>query len=284
MIVSEALLAAAARLRAAGVDSPEHDAEVLLRHTLGWDRVRLVVGGATRLKPEDESAFRALVEERASRRPLQYITGTQWFWRHEFHVTPDVLIPRPETEALVGAALEILRPLAQPVVVDVGTGSGCIALSLAAERPDAEVHATEVSLPALDVARTNARRFGLEGRVLFHLGDLLEPLADRASRLDLVVSNPPYVEAADRDSMAPEVRDHEPATALFPPGDGLSVYRRLAGPAHSLLKAGGWLALEVSPLLAAEVGRLLGSTGFDTRPILLDLAGRSRVVRGVKVK
>ena len=284
MIVSEALLTAAARLRAAGVDSPEHDAEVLLRHAIGWDRARLVVEGARRLQPEDESAFRALVEERAGRRPLQYITGTQWFWRHEFHVTPDVLIPRPETEILVGAALEILRPLAHPVVVDVGTGSGCIALSLAAERPDAEVHATDISAPALDVAKTNARRLGLEGRVHFHRGDLLEPLAAPAGHLDLVVSNPPYVEAADRDSLAPEVRDHEPATALFLPGERISVYRRLAGSAHALLKAGGWIALEVSPLVADEVGHLLESGGFDTQPVLLDLAGRPRVVRGVKVK
>ena len=143
-------------------------------------------------------------------------------------MTPDVLIPRPETELLVEAALELLRAAARPVIADVGTGSGCIALALAAEREDAEVHATDLSEAALAVARDNERRLGLEGRVAWQLGDLLEPVAAAIrGRVDLVVSNPPYVDQAERDSLAPEVRDHEPELALFPPGDALSVYRRL---------------------------------------------------------
>jgi release factor glutamine methyltransferase len=282
--VSEVLRAAAARLSAAGVESPEHDAEVLLRHVLGWDRARLVVEAATALAPRDEEAFRGLVDARASRHPLQHLTGTQWFWKHEFQVTPDVLIPRPETELLVETALELLRGLDRPAIVDVGTGSGCIALSLAAERRDAEVHATDVSAAALDVARSNAWRLGLENRVTFHHGDLLEPVSDLAGRVDLIASNPPYVDPGEPDALAPEVRDHEPALALFPPGDALSVYRRLAGPARALLRAGGWLTLEVSPLVAEDVARLLTSAGFEGARILMDQAGRCRVVQAARLK
>ena len=185
---------AAATLAAAGVPAPEWDAERLLRHVLGWDRAALVAN-PDRVVPEPEAErFRALVRRRASREPLQYILGTQAFWKHEFLVTPAVLIPRPETELLVETSLELLKDVERPLIVDVGTGSGCIALSLAAERPDAEVHAIDISAPALAVARENARRLGLEGRVAFHHGDLLEPVAHLAGRIDLVVSNPPYVD------------------------------------------------------------------------------------------
>ncbi len=191
MTVQGALREAGERLRSAGVDSPEHDAEVLLLHVLGWDRGRLLADGPQSMPPDAETSYRELVEERARRRPLQHLVGSQWFWKHEFLVTPDVLVPRPETERLVEVGLDLLREVERPRIVDVGTGSGCIALSLAAERPDAEVHATDISGPALAVARENALRIGLEARVAFHLGDLLEPMTHLAGRVDLVVSNPP---------------------------------------------------------------------------------------------
>jgi release factor glutamine methyltransferase len=278
MTVAELLAEAASDLRAAQVASPEWDAERLLRHVLGWDQATLLANSDHLFPQLQAERFRALVRRRASREPLQYILGTQAFWKHEFLVTPAVLIPRPETELLVEASLELLRHVERPLVVDLGTGSGCIALSLAFERPDAEVHATDVSKPALAVASENARRLGLEGRVVFHHGDLLEPVAHLAGQIDLVVSNPPYVDPADRDSLAPEVRDHEPQMALLPPGDAFSLYRRLAPAAAAALRPGGALALEVSPLVAEAVVGLLANAGFEHPVVRCDLAGHARVV------
>jgi release factor glutamine methyltransferase len=270
---------AAATLAAAGVPAPEWDAERLLRHVLGWDRA-VLIANPDRVVPEPEAErFRALVRRRASREPLQYILGTQAFWKHDFLVTPAVLIPRPETELLVETSLELLKNVERPLIVDVGTGSGCIALSLAFERPDAEVHAIDISEAALAVARENARRLGLEGGVAFHHGDLLEPVVHLAGRrIDLVVSNPPYVDPADRPGLAPEVRDHEPPDALFPPGGTLSVYRRLATASAVSLRDGGRLALEVSPFVAGQVSELLVAAGFAAPSACPDLAGRPRVV------
>ena len=278
MTVLEALRQATARLRTAGVDSPEHDAEVLLRHVLRWDRARLIADGGTRLSPPDETSYLDLVAERARRRPLQHLTGTQWFWKHEFKVTPDVLIPRPETELLVEAALDLLREVDRPRVVDVGTGSGCIALSLAAERPDAEIHATDISEPALAVARENAARLNLGDRVRFRRGDLLEPVGALTGRLDLILSNPPYVSVAELHGLSPEVRVHDPHQALIPPGDRLSVYRRLGPAAVPLLRPGGSVAVEIGQGMEAEVARVLAAAGLQIARVLPDLAGIPRVV------
>jgi release factor glutamine methyltransferase len=280
MTVAQLLAEAAGLLRHAGVEAAEWDAERLLRHVLGWDRARLVASPGASVEAERERAFRALLAERARRVPLQHLTGLQAFWKHEFQVTRDVLVPRPETELLVETALELLRAAERPLVVDVGTGSGCIALSIAAERPDAELHATDVSAPALEVARTNARRLGLEGRVALHLGQLLEPVSGLRGRVDLVVSNPPYVDPAERETLAPEVRDHEPEVALFPPGDALSVYRRLVPAALESLRPGGSLAVEIAPALGPALQDLLAAAGFADSLVANDLAGRARVVRG----
>ena len=267
---------AAATLAAAGVASPEWDAERLLRHVLGWDRATLVAS-PDRLVPEPEAErFRALLRRRAAREPLQYILGTQAFWKHAFLVTPAVLIPRPETELLVETGLELLRGVARPVVVDVGTGSGCIALSIAAERPDAEVHATEISGAALEVARENAQRLGLERRVRFHQGHLLEPLS--GLQVHLVLSNPPYVDPSEHASLAPEVRDHEPKEALLPRGDSLSVYRSLVRQSRAALGPGGWMAVEVGHGQATSVEALCRGGGLVAVRIMHDLAGIPRVV------
>jgi release factor glutamine methyltransferase len=276
--VREALRDAAARLASAGVARPEPDAERLLRHLLGWDRARLLADARALLPPAAADAFRALVEERARRRPIQHLTGTQEFWRRSFLVTPAVLIPRPETEVLVEAALEALRGTPRPRIADVGTGSGCIALSLAAEIPDASVYALDVSGEALAVARENARRLGLEQRVEFREGDLLGPLRDLGRSLDLVASNPPYVDPTERERLPPEVRDHEPAVALFPPGDRLAIYRRLIPVAASVLGPGGRLALEIGLAMDRDVARLCGASGFEVERIVPDLQGISRVV------
>jgi release factor glutamine methyltransferase len=278
--VKAALRMATARLRSAGVESPEHDAELLLRHVLGWDRARLLADGASILGPEQGARFVSLVDERSRRRPLQHLTGVQWFWGREISVSPDVLIPRPETEILVEASLEAIRDREAPVVVDVGTGSGCIALALAAERADAEVHAVDVSRPALAVARTNADRLGLSGRVELHHGDLLDPVASLAARVDLVVSNPPYVSAREHAALAPEVARHEPRLALVPPGDRTTIYRRLAPAARRLLRPGGVLAVEMGQGMAEEVTRELRSAGLEIVRVLPDLARIERVVIG----
>jgi release factor glutamine methyltransferase len=278
-MTAAALLAdAAATLAAAGVASPEWDAERLLRHVLGWDRAALFASPEHVVPRPEEERFRALVRRRASREPLQYILGRQAFWKHEFLVTPAVLIPRPETELLVEVSLELLKNVERPLIVDVGTGSGCVALSLAFERPDAEIHATDISGSALEVAGENARRLGLEDRVTLHQGDLLEPVVSLSGKIDLVVSNPPYVDPAERASLASEVREHEPAEALFAPEPGASVYSLITAPASALVKPGGWLAFEVGQGTSHIVRGLCHAAGLAAVETRNDLAAIPRVV------
>ncbi len=282
MTVAEALALGNVRLREAGIESAGHDAEVLLRHVLGWDRARLLVDSARALEPESEASFLALLAGRAARRPLQHLTGTQWFWRHQFLVTPDVLIPRPETELIVETALDRLRETARPVIVDVGTGSGCIALSLAAERADADVRATDVSAPALKVARENASRLGLEARVRFLEGDLLEPVRELFGQIDLVAGNPPYVDPDEAPALPPEVGRHEPAPALYAPGERYLVYRRLVPQAAAALKPGGSLLLEIGRGMDEEVARICEAAGLRVERVVPDLQGIPRTVVAVK--
>jgi len=280
--IAEALAQGMARLREAGIQHADHDAEVLMRHVLGWDRARLLVDSASALAPEAESSFLGLVAERAGRRPLQHLTGRQWFWRHEFLVSPDALIPRPETELIVESALDLLREVPAPVIADVGTGSGCIALSLAAERPDADVAATDISPAALAVARRNASRLGLDARVRFLEGDLLEPLRRRFGGIDMVVSNPPYVDPDEAPGLAPEVRLHEPAPALYPPSERYRVYRRLAPQAAIALRPGGTLLLEVGRAMRDEVVRICEGAGLRLLRVIPDLQGIPRTVVATK--
>lgn len=278
LTAAEALVAATRVLTKAGVRDAGLDTELLLRHVLGWDRARLIASPGHRLGAAERERFEALVAERARRRPLQHLVGTAHFWRHEFLVSPDVLVPRPETEILVETALSLLKPLRDPIVVDIGTGSGCIALSLAAERPDAIVHATDISERALAVARENGSRLGLGNRVVFHHGDLLAPVAHLASRIDLVISNPPYVDGSEIEGLEPEVRDHDPRLALVPPsGDRYEIYRRLAGEAAHVLKPGGHLAVEIGTGMADGVSAILEAA---VGPVVMatDLAGIVRVL------
>lgn len=278
MTVDAALAEATRRLADAGIETASLDAELLLRHALGWDRAAVLTRGRDPFEPAALERFLALVAERARRRPLQHLTGVQAFWRHEFRVTPDVLIPRPETELLVEVSLELLRDRARPVVVDVGTGTGCIALSLAAERPDAEVHAIDLSAAALDVARDNARRLGLEGRIAFHQGDLLAPVTSLAGRVDLVVSNPPYVTAEEWTALAPEVRDHDPRIALVPPEGVAELYQRLFAEAARALDPGAHVAVEVGVGQAGRVIAAAREAGLDFVEARLDLQQLPRVV------
>lgn len=268
----------AARLQAAGIETARLDSELLLRHVLGWERAD-VIARATDLVPDAAAAlFEAAIEQRARRRPLQHLTGHQAFWKHDFIVTPDVLIPRPETELLVETALELVRDRPAPLVVDVGTGSGCIALSLAAERTDARVHAIDLSPAALRVARGNASRLHLESRVTFHEGDLLEPMRSQAGAVDLVVSNPPYVSAEEWATLEPEVRDHDPRLALVPPEGVRPLYDRLITGAALALRPGGYVLVEIGADDGGAAAGTMARFGFTAVGTRRDLQGLTRVV------
>ena len=277
--VTHALDLAVSRLRAGGVGHPPLDAELLLRHVLGWDRASILVRGGESLSPGDEVLFFDLVSARGRRRPLQHLTGIQSFWRHEFVVGPAVLIPRPETEVLVEAALGLLEGVKAPRLIDVGTGSGCIALSLAAERPGATVVATDLSSPALAVARANASRLGLADRVRFVGGDLLDPFRSGAgAAFDLVVSNPPYVDDAEWRNLEPEVRDHDPRSALVPEEGVRPLYGRLLAGAVRVLRPGGAVAVEVGAGQADAVAAQAATAGFTSARTVRDLQAIPRVI------
>jgi release factor glutamine methyltransferase len=276
--VRQALRAAARTLEAAGILNAAWDAELLLRHVLGWERARLLAAFDEPLVAPAQARFLALVAERARRRPLQHLTGTQAFWHHDFLVTPDVLIPRPSTEHLVETAVELLRDVPAPLVVDVGTGSGCIALSLAGERHDARIHAVDISPAALAVAQANAAALGLAGRVTFHLGDLLSPVAALHGSVDAVVSNPPYVDPADADTLAPEVRDHEPHQALFATGGQYGAYEALCPQAAQALRAGGYLLMEIGRGMETRVAELCRAASLEVLEVRPDLQGIARIV------
>jgi release factor glutamine methyltransferase len=265
--VREALDSAVVALTAAGVETPRLDAEVLLAHALGVDRAALVIDRDRGVDGAAVRVFQDAVRRRAfDREPVAYITGVKGFRHLELQVDPRVLIPRPETETLVEAAVEILPQGAR--VVDVGTGSGAIALALEDERPDLEVTGTDVSAEALEVARANAERLGLE--VAFARADLLAGVGE----FDAVVSNPPYVE--DGAELAPEIVRHEPSLALRAGPDGLDVLRALV-PAAAAMGA-EVLAVEVGAGQAAAVEELARGAGFGRVEQRRDLAGVGRVV------
>ena len=230
---------------------------LLLLHTLGISRAEFHADPTRSLTPNQQAAYEALIQRRLLNEPIQYITGEQEFYGLALHVTPAVLIPRPETEHLVEAVLSELDHEAPLRILDIGTGSGAIAIALAHHLPHAQITATDISPAALAVAATNAARHNLTPRIHFLESDLLDNLAPpdsqeaaftreaRPEQHDAIVSNPPYVPTADRNTMHPQVRDHEPATALFAGSDGLAIYRRLIPQAHAALKPDGLLALEI---------------------------------------
>jgi release factor glutamine methyltransferase len=269
--VRDALDSALVALTAAQLETPRLDAEVLLAHALGTDRAALYTDPSRELPGSVARTFQTLVHRRAfDRVPVAYLVGRKGFRHLELEIDERVLVPRPETEVLVEAAVELLPQGAR--VVDVGTGSGAVALALKDERPDLDVVATDVSEDALAVARANAARLGLD--VAFVRGDLLEG----AGEVDAVVANPPYVAEADRAALPPEVARHEPAVALFAGADGLDVLRRLAGEAGA--SPARLAAVEVGAGQAEAVEALLGAAGFARVERHRDLAGIERVVVG----
>lgn len=270
-----ALADAVPGLRAAGIDDPARDARLLLAHAMRLAPGRLPLHLDDALSTEAARRFAAALAARRRRQPVSQITGTRLFWGHGFRVTPDVLDPRPETETLVAAALE--APFNR--VLDLGTGSGAIILSLLAERPRARGLAVDISPAALAVARENAARLGLSERVEFALSDWF---ARVMGAFDLIVSNPPYIAAAEMPALAPETRDWEPALALTPGGDGLDAYRRIAARAGAYLERGGRVLLEIGPTQGAAVSEMLRDAGFAEIGLKRDLDGRARVVSARK--
>lgn len=266
------LAQAAAELERGGIAEPRLTAAALLLHVLGRDRAYLYAHPEAQLTPEQQTLWETLVAQRSTGAPLQYITGTQEFYGRSFRVSPAVLIPRPETEQVVEAALERLPGDAPARVVDVGTGSGCIAITLALGRPQATVLATDISAPALAVARENAQT--LQARVQFVEGDLLAGLV---APFDLIVSNPPYIADRELGTLQPEVRGHEPRVALAAGPLGTEIYARLIPQAAAALRAGGWLVLELGYSSAEAVRAMLGAAWeeIETRR---DLQGWERVL------
>lgn len=276
----EILQRSVAWLKERGCESARLDAELLLAHGLGVQRLDLYLQFDRPVGPQEAERLRTLVMERGRGVPVAYLLGTRGFWSLDFEVTPAVLVPRPETEHLVEVALEALRPCAAPCLADVGTGSGCVVLSVLHELPAARAHATDCSPAALEVARANAARHGLEARVAFHPGDLLEPLRSSPDwgRLDAVLSNPPYIVRGDP-SVEPAVHAHEPHVALYVPGqDPLEVALRVAASAREALAPGGLLALEVGAGSATAACERLLALGWQEPTTWADLAGIERIV------
>lgn len=264
-------------LAAKGIENARREAEWLLCAATGLDRVGLYLNFEKPLNEAELATYRAMVARRARREPLQHILGTQEFFGLEFEVSPDVLIPRHDTETLIEEALA-RKPDARSIL-DIGTGSGCIAVALAGQLPGAAVTAIDISEAALVVARRNADNNGVN--IEFLHGSLFAPFAGRS--FDLIVSNPPYIPSADIEGLEPEVRDGEPRGALDGGADGLDIYRTLIPAAALYLNPGGWLLVELGAGQAPAVARMFRECGCYAEPVIAaDPAGIERVVGAVK--
>jgi len=303
VLLGETLNSAIQRLTAAHVPSPRMNAEILLMFTLGCDRAHLYGHPERELTNEEQSRYDDALAQRSQGIPTQYITGHQEFWGMDLMVSPAVLIPRPETEHVIEKVLELVAanesrtgetPLAPQTnlilerrasspatplhIIDVGTGSGCIALALAKEFSEAEIHATDISPDALEIAEANAARHELEQRIQLHEADLLAGMERNA--FDFVVSNPPYVGESEEEQVQLEVRKFEPRSAVFAGPRGLETIERLVPQAREVLKHGGWLVMEISGTIAKQVRELLA--GWDNVQITNDLQGIPRVASAQK--
>ncbi|SUZ32498.1 Release factor glutamine methyltransferase [Roseibaca ekhonensis] len=276
MRAADLLAEGVAALRAAGLDGAAGDARVLLAHALGVPRDRLTLAMADPAPDSAIACFRRAIAVRAERVPVAQITGQRAFWGHSFIVTADVLDPRPETETLIEAALEQRFD----TVLDLGTGSGAIVLSLLAERAQARAVAVDLSQAALDVAARNADALGVAQRVIFQHSDWFAAIE---GRFDLIVSNPPYIGTPELAALAPDVRVHEPRMALVPAGDdgsGLAAYRVICAQAVRHLTPGGWLMAEIGHRQGDAVQALFHASGLVNVGLRHDLSGHPRVVLG----
>jgi release factor glutamine methyltransferase len=276
--IAQALLKATEILDNAGVPEARREASSLLSHVIGRDRTFVISHAEDLIEASALKVFESLIQRRSQGEPHQYITGLQHFFGLELKVTPDVLIPRPETELLVEAALNLIGNKPSPLICDIGTGSGCIAVALLHEKPGARAVAIDLSEPAIHVARANAIRYEISDRVCFLVSDCFSALNPFAARFDLIVSNPPYVSASALPGLQREVRDHEPQVALTPGGDGLSMIRRLLHDSPSYLNPGGYLVFEIGFDQGQTVREMVSGTVWRFLDIHADLQGIPRIV------
>jgi release factor glutamine methyltransferase len=269
MTLYERIAAARRQLEAAGLaaNSAAIDAEVLARHVLGWDRAQLFSRHGDNAPAGFAERYQSLLDRRSRREPVAMITGTREFWGRDFAVTPDTLVPRPETELIVEEALQAL-PERPATIIDVGTGTGCLAVTLAAERPHARVAATDISHQALLVARANAARHQVQDRIHFVRTDLTGGLRVQA---EVIVSNPPYVPEREAGILQPDVADYEPATALFGGPDGMAAIDRLLATLAPLLAPGGVFIVEFGYGQEDSVRAAAGREGWEVRRVRSDL-------------
>lgn len=275
--IAEALREASRVLENSSVPEARREAGSLLSFVLGKDRTFLISHAEDQVDDDSLNRFREFVERRAAGEPLQYITGVQDFYGREFRVTPDVLIPRPETELLVEAALEV-NSSDSAFICDVGTGSGCIALTLLCELPGARAVAVDKSAAALEIAKFNAAKQAVADRAVFVVSDCFDALNDHAYQFDLIVSNPPYVSESHLAGLQREVRDHEPLVALSPGPDGLSVIRRLLTDAPRYLKTNGYLLMEIGFDQGENVRDLIDESVWSLLEVRPDLQCIPRIV------
>ncbi|HLJ86571.1 MAG TPA: peptide chain release factor N(5)-glutamine methyltransferase [Candidatus Angelobacter sp.] len=288
--IKQAIDAAYDRFIQNDVPSPRLNAELLLMFVLNCDRAYLFAHPERELGQSEQYRYEEVIGERQRGCPTQYITGHQEFWGLDFIVSPAVLIPRPETEHVIETVLDLVKqssPEERIRLVDVGSGSGCIALSLAKELPQAEIHACDISEPALEIARANAARLGLAASVQFSVSDLLSTYRSSAfaepaqkKQFDFVVSNPPYVGESEADKVQKQVRDFEPKLAVFSGWEGTDIYKRLVPEAWEALKPGGWLVVEIGYSIEEKVKALL--SGWTQIRTTFDLQGIPRVVAARK--
>lgn len=276
MNVAEAISFATESLRTAGTPEPARDAKVLLAHSLGKQKTFLIAYPEFELTDEQQDRFSTVIERRADREPLQHILGRQEFYGRDFRVSPDVLIPRPETEAIAELAVSFLADRPEPRFLDIGTGSGCIAVSVAAELPTARGLATDISPAALAIARENAETHGVADRVSFTEADLFGPAGD--AEFDLIVSNPPYVPLEDFRGLEPEVREFEPRSALTDEGDGLAIIRKIISEAPRHLKPGGRLLIEIGFGQSESVAAMIDASVWLKPAFHDDLQGIPRIL------
>jgi release factor glutamine methyltransferase len=271
------------------IESPRLSAEILLAHQLEVDRVKLYLRFDQPLHDEEVTGYRSLIKRRLSREPIQYITGVQEFWSMDFTVGPQVMVPRPETELLVEHALALCRQKRSTEgscgrILDLGTGCGAIAVAIARELEGVAVWASDVSQDALDMARRNAIRHGVEGRIEFVLSDLWQNLSNQELTFDVIVSNPPYIKSEAMDSLPPEVRDYEPRHALDGGEEGMRYIRDIIQEAPRHLNPGGWILLEMDPDQTNEaLGLIEANNSYFQMLRLKDYSHNHRVVMAQKI-
>lgn len=273
----------AERLKQHGIDSATTEAELILSHVLCQPRHQLHLNSRHALTEKQSREVGQIVEGRCQHEPLQYILGTTEFYGLEIECTPAALIPRPETELLVEAVIKCAKKFPAPRILELGTGTGCIALSLAMHLPDAKIVATDISEDALHLARRNAQRLELSHRVSFLCKDILNASSlDKIEKQHIIISNPPYILQSERTDLQPEIRDWEPEAALYVEGEGLKFYRAITGLAQRRLLSGGYVAVEMASQRAEQIAEIFTSEGLAVQEIVKDYNGEKRHLMAIK--